>query len=75
MNSDMLSFSLARAGPRDFGSGSLLILGLYTVIISLAAAVLCVAVNKVEPSRREATALQILIVGLAGAAILAHFTP
>jgi len=41
----------------------------------LAAAVLCVAVNKVEPSRREATALQILIVGLAGAAILAHFTP
>ena len=72
MNSDMLSFSLARAGPRDFGSGSLLILGLYSLIISLVAAVLYVAVNNLEPDRREATALKILIIGLAGVAILAH---
>jgi hypothetical protein len=33
---------------------------------------LCVAVNNLEPNRREATALKILIVGLAGAAILAR---
>jgi len=40
----------------------------------LVAAVLCVAVNKLEPNRRESTALKILIIGLAGAAILAHLT-
>jgi hypothetical protein len=33
---------------------------------------LYVAVNDLEPNRREATALKILIVSLAGAAILAH---
>jgi len=67
MNSDMLSFSLARAGPRDFGSGSLLILGLYSFIICFVAAMLYVAVNNLEPDRREATALTLLFVGLAGA--------
>jgi hypothetical protein len=40
----------------------------------LVAAVLYVAVSKIEPNRREATGLKILIVGLAGAAILAHST-
>ena len=63
------------AGPENFGSGSLLILGLYSFIICLVAAVLCVAVNNLEPNRRESTALKILIIGLAGAAILAHLTP
>jgi hypothetical protein len=36
---------------------------------------LYVAVNNLEPDRREATALKLLIVGLAAAAILAHLTP
>jgi len=72
MNSDMLSFSLARAGPRDFGSGSLLILGLYSLIISLVAAVLYVAVNNLEPNRRHAFVLKVLIITLALAAILTH---
>jgi hypothetical protein len=49
-----------------------LILGLYILIICLLAAVLYVAVNHLEPDRREATALKILIIGLAGVAILAH---
>jgi len=35
---------------------------------------LYVAVNDLEPDGREATALKILILGLAGAAILAHLT-
>ena len=72
MNSDMLSFSLARAGPRDFGSGSLLSLGLYSLIISLVAAVLYVAVNNLEPNRRHAFVLKVLIITLALAAILTH---
>jgi hypothetical protein len=33
---------------------------------------LYVAVNNLEPNRRDATALKILIIGLAGVAILAH---
>jgi hypothetical protein len=41
----------------------------------LVAAMLYVAVNNLEPDRREATALKILIIGLAGAAILAHLMP
>jgi hypothetical protein len=57
------------------GSGSLLILGLYSLVICFVAAVLYVAVNDLEPNRREATALKILIIGLAGAAILAHLMP
>jgi hypothetical protein len=32
------------------------------------------AVNKVEPNSRDATGLKILIIGVAGAAILAHLT-
>jgi len=68
----MLSFSLACAGPRDFGSGSLLILGLYSLIISLVAAVLYVAVNNLEPNRRHAFVLKVLIITLALAAILTH---
>jgi hypothetical protein len=58
-----------------FGSGSLLILGLYSLVICLVAAMLYVAVNNLEPNRREATALKILIIGLAVAAILAHLMP
>jgi hypothetical protein len=58
-----------------FGSGSLLIFGLYSLVICLVAAVLYVAVNNLEPDRREATALKILIIGLAGAAILAQLMP
>jgi hypothetical protein len=61
-------------GPRarDFGCGSLLILGLYSFIICLVAAVLYVAVNNLEPNRRHAFVLKVLIVILAGAAILTH---
>ena len=51
------------------------ILSLYNFIICLVAAVLYVAVNKVEPNRRDATGLKILIIGTAGAAILAHWMP
>jgi hypothetical protein len=52
----------------------MLILSLYSFVICLVAAVLCVAVNKLEPNPREATTLKLLIIGLAGAAILAHST-
>ena len=51
---------------------ALLILGLYTSIICMAAAVLYAAVNNVEPNRRHATALKVLIITLALAATLAH---
>jgi hypothetical protein len=50
----------------------MLILSLYSIIVFLVAAVLYVAVNDVEPNHREATTLKLLIIGLAGAAILAH---
>jgi len=50
----------------------MLILTLYSFFISLAAAVLFVGVNNVEPNPRVAYALKLLIVSLAGAAILAH---
>jgi len=53
----------------------MLILSLYNLIICLVAAVLYVAVNKVEPNSRDAAGLKILIIGLAGAAILAHLMP
>jgi hypothetical protein len=38
----------------------------------LVAAVLYAAVSKIEPNRHEAAGLKILIIGVAGAAILAH---
>jgi hypothetical protein len=50
----------------------MLTLSLYSFIICLVAVVLVVAVNNLEPNRREVTALKILIIGLAGAAILPH---
>ena len=53
----------------------MLILNLYIDIICLVAAVLYVAVNKLEPNRRLARALRIVIVAVAVAAILAHLTP
>jgi hypothetical protein len=56
------------------GGGSLLILSLYTIIICLVAAVLYVAVNNLEPNRRYASALKILIITLAVVAFLAHLT-
>jgi hypothetical protein len=40
----------------------------------LVAAVLYVAVNNIEPNRRHATALKLLIIALAVVAILAHLT-
>jgi hypothetical protein len=52
----------------------MLILSLYNFIICLVAAVLYVAVNKVEPNSRHAAGQKILIIGVAGAAILAHLT-
>jgi hypothetical protein len=51
----------------------MLTLSLYSLIICLVAAVLVVAVNKLEPNRREATTVKLLIIGLAGAAIIAHW--
>ena len=48
----------------------MLIVGLYTFIICLVAAVLDVAVKKLEPNPLEAATLKLLIIGLAGAAIL-----
>jgi len=53
----------------------MLILSLYNFIICLVAAVLYVAVNKLEPNPREAAGLKILIIGVAGAAIVAHLMP
>jgi hypothetical protein len=54
------------------GAAAWFILSLYSFIICLVAAMLYVAVNNVEPNRREATTLKLLIIGLAGAAILTH---
>ena len=53
----------------------MLVLSLYSFFISLIAVVLVVAVNNLEPNHREATTLKLLIIGLAGAAILAHLIP
>jgi hypothetical protein len=50
----------------------MLILSLYSFIICLVAAVLYVAVNKIEPNNRVASALKFLIITLAVGAILAH---
>jgi hypothetical protein len=47
---------------------------LYNILICLVAAVLYAAVNKLEPNPREAAGLKIMIIGVAGAAILAHLT-
>ena len=52
--------------------GNLSTLSLYNVVICAVAAVLYVAVNKHEPSRRIASALKVLIVTLAVAAIVRH---
>jgi hypothetical protein len=41
----------------------------------LVAGAFYVAVNKLEPNPRDAAGLKILIIGLAGAAILAHLMP
>jgi hypothetical protein len=48
------------------------VLSLYSVVICLIAAVLYVAVDKHEPSRRLASPLKVLIVTLAVAAIIGH---
>jgi hypothetical protein len=42
----------------------MLIVGLYSFIICLVAAVMVVAVNNLEPNHREATTLKLLIIGL-----------
>ena len=52
--------------------GNLSTLSLYNLVICVVAAVLYVAVNKHEPSRRIASALKVLIVTLAVAAIVRH---
>ena len=57
---------------RDDTSGSLLILSLYNFIICVVAAALYVVVNELEPNRRLASALRIVIVAVAVAAILGH---
>jgi hypothetical protein len=49
-----------------------LILSLYNILICIVAAVLYAAVSKIEPNRRYAVALKVLIIGMAVAAILAH---
>jgi hypothetical protein len=51
-----------------------LILSLYNILICLVAAMLYAAVNKLEANPRDAAGLKILIIGVAGAAILAHLT-
>jgi len=53
-------------------SGSLLMLSLYNFIICVVAAALYVVVNELEPNRRLASALRIVIVAVAVAAILGH---
>jgi hypothetical protein len=55
-------------------SGSLPVFSVYSFIICVVAAVLYVAVNAYEPSRRVAAVLKILIVTLAVAAIVGHLT-
>ena len=57
------------------GGCSLLILSLYNILICLVAAMLYMAVNKLEPNPRDVAGLKILIIGVAGAAILAHLMP
>ena len=52
-----------------------LLLSLYIIIVCLVAAVLYVAVNKLEPNPREGAGLKILIIGVVGAAIVAHLMP
>ena len=47
-------------------------LSFYNILICLVAAMLYVAVSKIEPDSHEAAGLKILIIGVAGAAILAH---
>jgi hypothetical protein len=49
-----------------------LILSLYNLIICVVAATLYVVVNELEPNRRLASALRIVIVAVAVAAILGH---
>jgi hypothetical protein len=63
---------LKRIDARRRRSGSLLILSLYNIIICLVATTLYVAVDNLEPNRRYASVLKILIVTLAFLAILAH---
>jgi hypothetical protein len=53
-------------------SDCLLILSLYNLIICSVAAVLYVVVNEFEPNRRLASALKLVIVAVAVAAILGH---
>jgi chromate transport protein ChrA len=49
-----------------------LVLSLSNIVICLVAAALYVAVNELEPNRRLASALRIVIVAVAVAAILGH---
>jgi hypothetical protein len=49
-----------------------LVLSLYNIVICLVAAALYVVVNELEPNRRLASALRIVIVAVAVAAILGH---
>ena len=51
-----------------------LVLSLSNIVICLVAAALYVAVNELEPNRRLASALRIVIVAVAVAAILGHLT-
>jgi hypothetical protein len=53
----------------------MLILSLYDFIVCLVAAVLYLAVDKLEPNHRDATGMKILVIGTAGAAILDHWVP
>jgi hypothetical protein len=62
----------ASHGVASDASVGLLILSLYNIIICLVAAVLYVAVNNLEPNRRYASTLKILIISLAVVAIFAH---
>jgi hypothetical protein len=47
-------------------------LSLYNILICSVAAVLYAAVNNLEPNRRHASVLKLLIVILAGVTILTH---
>jgi chromate transport protein ChrA len=51
-----------------------LVLSLSNIVICLVAAALYVAVNELEPNRRLASTLRIVIVAVAVAAILGHLT-
>jgi hypothetical protein len=50
----------------------LFLVSVYTVVICVVAAVLLLAVNRLEPNRRVASGLKIAIVAVAVAAILAY---